>query len=197
LKDNGTLFIYGYSETLAYLCVRIPINKRWLIWHYTNKNSVANKFWQHSHESILCCWKNSYIFNKDAVREPYTPGFLNGVAGKSRPPTRGRFNPKKTQTVYNAHEHGALPRDVIKIPALSGRYGQKERVNHPTQKPLAFCEKLILSAKQADGYVLVPFAGSGSECVAAKNTGLDFIGFEINPEYVAIAHERLNVCIQQ
>jgi site-specific DNA-methyltransferase (adenine-specific) len=47
----------------------------------------------------------------------------------------------------------------------------KERVDHPTQKPLALCEKLIKSCMQSpnNGYVLVPFSGSGSECLAAKN----------------------------
>jgi site-specific DNA-methyltransferase (adenine-specific) len=94
-----------------------------------------------------------------------------------------------------AHEKGALPRDVIKIPALAGGAGMKERVNHPTQKPLALCDKLIKSCKQSssDGYVLVPFAGSGSECLAAKNNNLPFIGIELNAEYIKIINERLNI----
>lgn len=60
----------------------------------------------------------------------------------------------------------------------------KERVDHPTQKPLALCEKLIRSCKQAasEGYVLIPFAGSGSECVAAKRLDLPFVGIELNPD---------------
>ena len=69
----------------------------------------------------------------------------------------------------------------------------KERVNHPTQKPLLLCEKLIKSCKQSpdDGYVLIPFAGSGSECLASKNLGLPFIGIEINEEYIKLINERL------
>ena len=39
--------------------------------------------------------------------------------------------------------------------------------------------------------MLVPFAGSGSECVAAKKLGLPFIGIEINPDYIQLIHERL------
>ena len=68
-----------------------------------------------------------------------------------------------------------------------------ERVAHPTQKPLALCDKLIRSCKQSakDGYVLVPFAGSGSECLAAKKIGLPFIGIEINTDYINIINERL------
>jgi site-specific DNA-methyltransferase (adenine-specific) len=69
-----------------------------------------------------------------------------------------------------------------------------ERVDHPTQKPLQLCDKLLRSCKQNpdDGYVLIPFAGSGSECVAAKNLGLPFIGIELNEEYVDLINTRLS-----
>jgi site-specific DNA-methyltransferase (adenine-specific) len=79
------------------------------------------------------------------------------------------------------------------VPALAGGAGMNERVNHPTQKPLALCDKLIMSCMQpaTDGYVLVPFAGSGSECVSAKRNGLPFIGIELNAEYVSLINERL------
>ena len=68
-----------------------------------------------------------------------------------------------------------------------------ERVDHPTQKPLALCDKLIRSCRQpaTEGYVLVPFAGSGSECVAAKKNGIPFIGIELNPVYVKLCEQRL------
>ena len=42
-----------------------------------------------------------------------------------------------------------------------------------------------------DTLLVVPFAGSGSECVAAKKENINFIGFEINEEYVALCNERL------
>ena len=212
LKPTGTIFIYGFSEILAYLSVEIPINKRWLIWHYTNKNVASLNFWQRSHESIICAWKDRPIFNKDSVREPYTEGFLNGAAGKIRKGTVGRFSSGGQETVYKAHEGGALPRDVIKIPALAGGAGMNERwficktcnkiykprelkkhlthniEKHPTQKPLELCRKLIKSAiPNKGGIVLVPFVGSGAECAAAKELGQNYIGFEINPNYIKIA----------
>ena len=127
MKPNGTMFIYGFSEILAYLSVEIPINKRWLIWHYTNKNVASLNFWQRSHEAIICAWKNKPVFNRDEVREPYTEGFLNGAAGKIRKGTLGRFSREGKETIYQAHEGGALPRDVIKIPALAGGAGMIER----------------------------------------------------------------------
>jgi len=193
LKPSGTMYIYGFSETLAFIRVRININVRWIIWHYTNKVTPSLKFWQRTHESILCCYKNTPHFNRDDVREPYTDSFLKNAAGKTRKATKGRFSNGETETVYNAHENGALPRDVIKIPALAGGAGKNERVNHPTQKPLALCEKLIKASKNGDDTLLVvPFAGSGSECVAAKKEKVNFIAYEINEDYVKLCNDRLD-----
>ena len=195
LKPKGTLYIYGFSEILAYIRVRIDINVRWVIWHYTNKTTPKLNNWQRTHESILVCSKDSKPnFNRDDVREPYTDDYLNGSAGKKRRATKGRFQTSDKETVYTAHANGALPRDVIKVPALAGRAGTKERVNHPTQKPLALCEKLIKASiiKDQENMLVVPFAGSGSECVAAKKIGINYIGYEINPEYVELCNQRLD-----
>lgn len=195
VKPNGTLYIYGFSEILAFIRVRININVRWIIWHYTNKVTPSLNFWQRTHESILCCHKDSPVFNRDDVREPYTDAFLKNAAGKVRKATKGRFSNGEKETTYTAHENGALPRDVIKISALAGGAGKKERVNHPTQKPLELCEKLIKASKNKEDQetlLVVPFAGSGSECVAAKKENINFIGFEINEEYVNLCNKRLS-----
>lgn len=214
LKPTGTMFVYGFSEILAYLSVEIPINKRWLIWHYTNKNVASLNFWQRSHESIICAWKDNPVFNRDEVREPYTKGFLKGAAGKKRKGTIGRFSKGGLETVYTAHERGALPRDVIKIAALAGGAGMVERwficktchdiyeplqlknhpghtiEKHPTQKPLELSRRFIKSAMPGShGTVLVPFSGTGSECVAAKKLDQNYIGIELNPDYVKLSEK--------
>jgi len=194
LKPTGTLYIYGFSEILAFIRTRITCNVRWLIWHYTNKVTPSLNFWQRTHESILCCYKGKPTFNRDDVREPYTDSFLKNAAGKVRKSTKGRFSSGEKETVYTAHDGGALPRDVIKVAALSGGAGKKERVDHPTQKPLTLCDTLLKASLNRDSQTLlvVPFAGSGSECVSAKKNKVDFIGFELNSEYVAIANTRLS-----
>ena len=202
LKPEGTLYIFGFSENLAFIRTRIYCHVRWLVWHYTNKVTPSLNFWQRTHESILCCSKSAKPnFNRDDVREPYTEGFLKNAAGKVRKATKGRFSNGEKETIYNAHEMGALPRDVIKIPALAGGAGKKERVDHPTQKPLQLCDTLIKASinkqiideedNNSKNLLVAPFAGSGSECVAAKNNNVNFIGFEINNDYVNIANERL------
>ena len=196
LAEDGTIFIYGFSEILMHLGVYIEnelgLNIRWLVWHYTNKTVPRLNFWQRSHESILCCYRDEKIFNKDEVREPYTKSFLKNAAGKKRKASKGRYSNGDTETVYKAHQKGALPRDVIKVPALAGGAGKKERVNHPTQKPLELCRILLKSCKKSDDdLIVVPFCGSGSECVAAKELNLDFISFEINEKYIKISNDRL------
>lgn len=202
LKADGTLYIYGFSEILSHIqvhCLPSNVNARWLIWHYTNKNVPSLKFWQRSHESILCIWKcKGYPhFNLDDVREPYTEGFLKNAVGRTRTSTKGRFNKGEKETTYTAHDKGALPRDVIKIAALAGGAGKKERVNHPTQKPLDICTKLLQASRKApDGIVVIPFAGSGSECVACKHLGIGFIAFEINEAYVELTRTRLANCLE-
>lgn len=191
LKPKGTMYIYGFSETLAYIFVRIPIHKKWLVWHYTNKSVPSLNFWQRSHESIICMWKDERPhFNRDAVRVPYTETFLKHSAGRMRTPTLGRFGGGKV-TKYNANPNGALPRDVIDIPALAGGAGFKEKVEHPTQKPLRLSDILIKAAMNKENIVLVPFVGSGSECIAALQNKCNFIGFEINEAYIKLAEKRI------
>lgn len=218
LKDSGTMFIYGFSEILAHISVNVSIEHRWLIWHYTNKATPGGKFWQRSHESIIVAWKdkNRRIFNLDDVREPYTDTYLKNAVGKERKATVGRFSNGDKTTKYSAHDKGALPRDVLKISALAGGAGAKERffycfdckesffnkekknhenhkiLNHPTQKPYQLTEKLILSSlNKEDSLLLIPFSGSGSELIVAKNLGVNFIAFEINNDYKVMAESIL------
>lgn len=52
-------------------------------------------------------------------------------------------------------------------------------------------EYLITLVTPPNGKVLDPFTGSGSTGVAAKRLGFEFIGIELNPEYVEIAKARI------
>lgn len=65
---------------------------------------------------------------------------------------------------------------------------------HPTEKPVDLIKYLIdatSSTEEGGGFVLDPFAGSGTTGVAALRMGRNFIGCEISPEYHAIATRRL------
>jgi DNA modification methylase len=45
------------------------------------------------------------------------------------------------------------------------------------------------------GIALDPFAGAGTTCKVAKDLGRRFVGLELNPEYVAMAQERLSLTV--
>ena len=219
IKPSSPVFIYGFPEILCYVAVNFSVtSQKWLVWHYTNKAVPSSKFWQRSHESILCLWKDNRpkLASIDDLREPYTESFINNSAGKVRQDTISRFGKRGKKTIYNAHPNGALPRDVLKVPALAGGLGRIERwflcrtcdqvlhpshlhdhethdiLKHPTQKPTELTRKLILAiTKKNKGKILIPFAGSGSECVIAKSMGVKFLGIELNKEYTRLASEWL------
>lgn len=156
---------------------------------------------------------------REPYTETFIKGYSDGK--RKRPAGKGRFAhgddlvPGKV-TSYTVNKLGALPRDVIKISALAGGAGSVERIGwcrtcnqvfvgkqkklhsehdfikHPTQKPAALTEKLLKASCNDRSKVLIPFAGSGSECAVAKKMGHDFIGFDLNEEYVQMANQLVN-----
>ena len=62
---------------------------------------------------------------------------------------------------------------------------------HPTVKPIALMEYLIKMVTPKGGIVLDPFMGSGSTGVACKKNGYNFIGIELEPDYIKIAEARI------
>lgn len=68
----------------------------------------------------------------------------------------------------------------------------KQKFNHPTCKPVNILENLIINSSKQGDIVLDCFAGSGSTLVAAKNTGRNYIGFEIDKKWAEIAQNRLD-----
>lgn len=67
----------------------------------------------------------------------------------------------------------------------------RERGKHPTQKPVALMEYLILTYTNEGDTVLDNTMGSGTTGVAAANTGRKFIGIERDDKYFAIAQKRI------
>jgi site-specific DNA-methyltransferase (adenine-specific) len=62
---------------------------------------------------------------------------------------------------------------------------------HPTQKPVALLEYLIMTYTNENDIVLDNCMGSGSTCIAAQNTNRKYIGIELDDSIFNIAKERL------
>lgn len=118
-----------------------------IIWHYKNGMS-AQRFFANRHEEIIWLTKtNDYYFDLDSVRVPYSEKDLK-IALKDK-----RLNPENTRK-------GKNPTNVWEIGRLNGN--SKERVGHPTQKPVEIIERIIKSLSYPDSVVLDFFAGSGT-----------------------------------
>jgi len=70
-------------------------------------------------------------------------------------------------------------------PSEINNYRDCKIMKHPTQKPIELTRRLIQSKINGQsGRVLIPFAGSGSECIVANELGIEWLGIEINDEYL-------------
>ncbi len=71
------------------------------------------------------------------------------------------------------------------------QYAPEEHRVHGAQKPLALIKDLVIGFSMPGDNVLDPFVGSGTTAIAAKQLGRNYLGIELNPEYVKIAEFRL------
>ena len=118
-----------------------------IIWYYKNGMSAHRYFANRHEEAIWLAKSNDYYFDLDAVRVPYSEEDLL-LALKDK-----RLNPENTRK-------GKNPTNVWQIGRLNGN--SKERVGHPTQKPIEIIERFIKALSYPGSTVLDFFAGSGT-----------------------------------
>jgi site-specific DNA-methyltransferase (adenine-specific) len=182
LKPSGNLFVYAIHHNACFLqCHLYEIGleyRRQIIWHYENG-------WSKYRNAPACHYEPILWFAKQrdstfhVIREPY----------KSQ--ERIRHTITKNGKVWTPNPDGRQAGDVWYFPTLAGRRFASERTAHPTQKPLALSRRIVQYFSNPGDLVVVPFVGSGSECVAAVEMGRRFVGAEINPAYVEIARSRI------
>lgn len=75
--------------------------------------------------------------------------------------------------------------DIIRIKHL------KKETEHPTEKPLYLSIQLIETFTKENDVVLIPFCGSGTECLACIKTNRKYISYEINVDFYNMAMDRI------
>ena len=90
-------------------------------------------------------------------------------------------------TVYDAKLKN--PMNYIETPSVVSN--SKEKVDHPTQKPLALIEYMIKTYTNEGNLILDNACGSGTTGLGAKNLNRNYIMMEKDPEYYKIACKRL------
>lgn len=88
------------------------------------------------------------------------------------------------------NEDGSFQSNILEN--LSNK-SKDEKFEHCTVKPLALIKKLVdtLVPSHKDNIVFDPFSGSGTTLVAAQELGFDYVGIEIESNYVPIITDRL------
>ena len=182
LKDGGSIFVYGIHDNIGYIQQMLYDlgfdYGRMFIWHYKNGFSQYKNKPAATYEPLLWFYKKGdYTYHQ--IREPYLST------------DRLKHKVIKNGKVWTPNPLGKHGGDIWDIPTLAGKRFAGEKYPHPTQKPLVICDRIVNHFSNKGDLVLVPFAGSGSECVSAKNNDRDYIGLELNPAYVKMAKERL------
>lgn len=171
LTDNGSLYVFMGMRYISYIYsileqeLGMTFNS-WITWHYTQGVGKTKGF-SPRHDDILLFTKNpkNFIFNLDDIRIPQ----------------------KFYRSVNNMR--GANPGNVWEFSHM--HYCNKNRKEHPTQKPEGLYERMILASSNEGNTVLDPFVGSGTMLRVCQQTGRRGIGIDINPEYIAMTKERL------
>ncbi|MHA2032330.1 MAG: DNA-methyltransferase [Candidatus Hodarchaeales archaeon] len=184
LKSNGSLYLFGsiwwYPIQHVKLIELGMIPRNIIAWFYNNGMSRLKYNYVIQYDPIGFFTKSDeYTFNTDAIRVPYeSERVKNPVYKKGRAWYPNPLGKKRT--------------NVFRIPTLAGKNYQKEKVDHPTQKPVDVITPPILASSNENDIVLDPFIGSGTIAIACINTNRNFIGIEKEKKYVEIANERIS-----
>ncbi len=109
---------------------------------------------------------------------------------------RYTFNYKAMKSInHNARGlTGLQMRSDWNLPLCTGK--ERLKINgekaHPTQKPEALLERVIISSTIPGDIILDPFFGTGTTGAVAKRLGRHWIGIEANSGYITIAQQRIN-----
>ncbi|WP_313935305.1 adenine-specific DNA-methyltransferase [Anabaena azotica] len=183
LKPNGTFYLMNSTENMPYIDIKCRQNfyiKSRIVWAYDSSGMQAKKYFGSMYEPILMLTKHerNYTFNaEDIMVEAKTGAIRQLIDYRKEPPQP--YNTKK------------VPGNVWNFARV--RFKMDEYENHPTQKPEALLERIILASSNVGDMVLDPFSGSFSTCAVAKRLGRKSMGIELNEEYVKIGIRRLDL----
>ena len=82
--------------------------------------------------------------------------------------------------------------DVIRLPNY-----ETSDYEHDTIKPEKLTRILITTCSPKDDLVIVPFAGSGTECAMSAKEKRPFVGFEITPKHAEMANKRVKKILKE
>jgi site-specific DNA-methyltransferase (adenine-specific) len=180
-KPTGSIFLHNIPKWLTYYTTilnKTAYFKHWISWDAPT--SPMGKSLQPAHYGILFYAKEAKQNKFYEIRYPHKRCRKCRYLHKD-------YGGKKTML----HPFGPLLSDVwTDIHRIKHN---KYRDNHPCQLPVHLLERIILMSSDKDDTVLDPFSGTGTTALAAKRLGRNYIGFELDNEYVRISENKLSM----
>ncbi len=183
LSKQGSIYLMTSTQNMPYFDIylrnKLHILSR-IVWHYDSSGVQAKKYYGSLYEPILFAVKDqkNYVFNADDIKVEARTG-----AKRKLIDYRGTA-PKQ----YNTHK---VPGNVWYFPRV--RYRMPEYEKHPSQKPEALMQRIILASSDPGQIVLDPFSGTFTTCALAQKLGRRSIGIEKDEEYLKVGLRRLGL----
>jgi site-specific DNA-methyltransferase (adenine-specific)/modification methylase len=187
-KPDAPIVLFGSGMFTAKLMMSQPKIWRYnLIWDKVRATGFlnANRMPLRNHEDICVFYRKLGTYNPQ----------MEALNGRERNHTQGHGNHKEKNSCYGkvgrinpTYKDKKHPRSIIVKQAVHCNEDQ----SHPTQKPVDLLRYLVLTYSNTGGVILDATIGSGTTAVAALMEKRHFIGFETNPEYFAIAQQRID-----
>lgn len=179
LRKNGTMYIWNWFDNICELGHIAKKNKfiirNLICWNRGGGRERNN--WGSKKEDLLYLTKtNKPVFNlEDVLLNANDPSRKMSKQAWER----GKYE-RKGRKNYN--EESVNPSNVWYDSMLASNC--KEKVDHPSQKPLSICDRIIKASSSEGDLVYIPFAGSGSEIVSCINNNRNYIATEIDKNYI-------------
>jgi len=195
LRPDGLLYVFGQlgkrEHVWLHSCSLLAREMRFhdmIIWDRAVGYNERSDSFTPQYEMILALrheGERPVFFDKDAVRLPYEEETIQAY-----------LRDKRYKDMEAREEHlrkGKYATNILRVPSLKG--SSKEKVGHPSQKPLALVRQLVSSSSRAGDRVLDPFFGSGTTGVVAGELGRRWVGIELDGGYVEMAEERMKAAM--
>ncbi|RDU60074.1 site-specific DNA-methyltransferase [Helicobacter sp. MIT 14-3879] len=184
IKPTGSLYIFNTPYNCALFLNHLrgkATFQNWITWYKKDGMSAHKKRFNNTQECILFCSMNpkKYYFNCDSVRLPY-----DSVSRITHAAKKGILKNGKR---WYPNPNGKLCPDVWEI--VSERHKQKvngrtQKLNHPTPKPKEMIERMIKASSKEGDLILDLFSGTGITSIVARALNRQFIGCELNKDYL-------------
>jgi site-specific DNA-methyltransferase (adenine-specific) len=199
LKSEGTCFVnlgdsYSSDKCLLQIPSRFAIemtNRGWIlrnkiIWYKRNAmpQSVQDRFTVDFEEIFFLVKSKKYYFDQDSVKEEATS---TDNTFRNRDDTRLNNTPGRTKMGGLVHNNYTTKnkRCVWDIPTKPFTEA------HFAVFPEELIETPIKAGCPENGLILDPFMGSGTTAIVALKNNRNYVGCELNPEYIQIAENRI------